>query len=118
MAILNAICCGHQETEIAVDKFTYIVDVVNMLQVNKSTGRERPIRATSQYQWQNGRGRWFAFGPASNAQIVHAQNSGCDSVGITIGDQAYTIDLGLLEQRNDSSGRFRPIRLTSTTDGH
>lgn len=118
MVILDAARRGRGATDIRVDNCAYTIDAVNMLQVNKSTGRERPIRATTQYQWQNARGRWFAFGAEANAKIVHAQYSGYDSVTITVSDLAYTIDLGLMEQRNNLSGRVRPIRLTFNTEGH
>merc|ERR1712203_362429 len=60
----------------------------------------------------------FAFGTEANAKIVHAQRSGYDSTTITVRDQAYTIDLGLMEQRNDSSGRVRPIRFMCSNEGH
>ncbi|XP_069616674.1 poly [ADP-ribose] polymerase 2 [Ranitomeya imitator] len=93
------------------------VDLRNMLQKNKKSGYQRPIRLAVKeqdqffvWQWLSDDESWFSYDAKTSIFLETALHTDSKIVSLSLGGKPYTIDLGAMVQKNTQSHYERQIQ--------
>ena len=97
---------------------TYVINFVDMMQKNMSTGHGRPVRrevpadpvVDGTWEWQDTDSSWKAYHPSACGQIALARRAGRQGTLLYAGRWKYRVDFGRSVQINTSTHTERPIR--------
>ncbi|KAM4809098.1 poly [ADP-ribose] polymerase 2 [Rhinophrynus dorsalis] len=93
------------------------VDMKRMVQKNKQSGYQRPVRLAVKdedqffvWQWQTDDGAWISYDSNTCISLETALQTDAKLVSLSLGDRAYTIDLADMVQKNNQTHNERQIQ--------
>lgn len=116
--INHAFSTGKQSVTISPEPgISLQVDLRNMLQKNKKSGYQRPIRLAVKeqdqffvWQWLSDDESWISYDAKTSIFLETALHTDSKIVSLSLGGKPYTIDLGAMVQKNTHSHYERQIQ--------
>lgn len=113
------------EVRLGPKGWAYDIDFIRMVQRNRKTGRERPIRCVKKPMLQDTKMRWeveldegwTAFDATISQLISVAKQEGKSVVDVNSAGWTYEINFDSMVQRNRKTGKQRPIRCVEAPAG-
>ncbi|KAM4708225.1 poly [ADP-ribose] polymerase 2 isoform 2-T2 [Discoglossus pictus] len=99
------------------------VDLKKMIQKNKTSGYQRPVRLAIKdqeqffvWQWESDEGSWISYEPQICTTLENSFHSDTKLVPVSLGGRPYVMDLGSMVQRNSKTQYERPIKRCLSTE--
>ncbi|XP_056384553.1 poly [ADP-ribose] polymerase 2 isoform X2 [Hyla sarda] len=116
--INQAFSTGKHSVTISPDLgISFQVDLRNMVQKNKKSGYQRPIRLAVKeqdqffvWQWLSDDESWISYDAKTSIFLETALHTDSKIVSLSLGGKHYTIDLGAMVQKNTQTQYERQIQ--------
>ncbi|KAG8596528.1 hypothetical protein GDO81_001957 [Engystomops pustulosus] len=116
--INQAFSTGRQSVAISPEiGISLVVDLRNMVQKNKKSGYQRPIRLAVKeqdqffvWQWLSDDDSWISYDAKTSIFLETALHTDSKIVSLSLGGKTYIIDLGAMVQKNTMTQYERQIQ--------